>query len=321
MLATESVPTSSVEPFVVRDPMKHWYEVSWVRQNRIVYDGPDTINRPVLFSPSLVPALRHPLIIDRGDEFAVRLLANRFFTYADFTSVLEREAINVVTERLARKDFWCSLPQSMYIGAGRIYTDEAFHAQESDEIIAAIGRSIQMEPKHLHRPRFMTMMDSLCSDFDTAGQKLAFIGFSMVSETLISSILDYIPNDPLVVGEVRAFVREHARDEGRHHAYFSDLLTYGWPRLPKAQQQLLGPLLPKFVRWFLEPDLQWLTSFLREEGLSQKHVERVIGESYVESEVSDSIRLAARQSITLFNEIGVFESSECREAFGIADLI
>ena len=312
---------AAVEDVAIRDPMNVWYDVSWVRNDQIAYDVPDTSNRPVLFSPSLVPAIRHPLIVERGSDLTERLLANRFYTYADFTSVLERDAINVVAGRLARKDFWCSLPAHVYLGAGRIYTDEAFHAQESDEIIAAVARSTKIEPRHLHRPRFMKMLESLCSGMDTTTQKIALIGFSTVSETLISSILDFIPNDPLVAPSVRGFVREHARDEGRHHIFFSDVLAYGWPRLAKANQDVLGPLLPRFVRWFLEPDLQWLTSFLQEEGFSPQQIERIVGESYVESEVSESIRLAARHSIDLFNEVGVFESDEAREAFSTLDLI
>lgn len=321
MLATIEHSASAAGPVVVRDPLRDWYEVSWVRNDRLTYEVPDTINRLVLFSPSLVPPLRHPIVIERGTNFAERLLAHCFFAYADFTSVLEREAINVVAARLARKDFWCSLPASMYIGAGRIYTDEAFHAQESDEIIVAVARGAHMEPKHLHRPRFMTMLDSLYAGLDTTTRKLVLIGFSMVSETLISSILDYIPKDPLVVGQVRGFVREHARDEGRHHAYFSGLLRYGWPQLPKLHQELLGPLLPKFVKWFLEPDLQWLNSFLREEGLSPQQIERVVGESYVESDVSNAIRVAARHSISLFSKVGVLESAACLDAFSREDLV
>jgi hypothetical protein len=37
--------------------------------------------------------------------------------------------------------------------------------------------------------------------------------------------------------------------------------------------------------------------------------------------VSESIRLAARHSISLFDKVGVFESYQCREAFAREDLM
>jgi len=295
--------------------MRAWHDVAWVRTQRVEYSIPEIVTQPVLFSPHLVPTIGHPLIVTRGDDFVRELLAHRFYAYADFTSVLEREAVNVVTKDLARKIFWAELPPHMSRGAGRIYTDEAYHAQESDEILESIALETGIAPKHLYRPRFLSNLDLLLSALDASKQRLALIGFSIVSETLISSILADIPNDRSVVTCVREFVREHARDEGRHHSYFAELLKFGWPRLTESDREFLGPLLPKFVRWFLNPDLQWFRSFLTEKQFSTVAIEEIIGACYPSKSVSDQIRKAAGHSIACFKQVGVLESRRTTEAF------
>src|SRR6185295_14101103 len=63
-------------------------------------------------------------------------------------------------------------------------------------------------------------------------------------------IFSGIPSDPRVVMAVRELVADHAEDEGRHHAYFSRLLEFTWPRLNKAQRATIGPLLPEMVLAF-----------------------------------------------------------------------
>jgi hypothetical protein len=299
----------------VRDPMAKWYDVVWLRKQRLDYSIPDTIEHPILFSPHLVPAVSHPLIVERGTEFAEELLTHRFYSYADFTSLLERDAINVVTKDLARRVFWAELPWFMYRGAGRIYTDEAGHAQEADEIVLSVIDQTGVATAHLHKPRFLSNLEFLCANLDPARRRLATIGFAIVSETLISSILVDIPTDPLVVSCVRDFVREHAKDEGRHHAYFSALLKIGWPRLPKQDQEFLGPLLPSFFNWFLEPDLQWLRSFLAASHFDRDGVERVVAESYPPAVIAEQIRSAAKHSLARFADAGVFESQQIKEAF------
>jgi hypothetical protein len=305
----------------LKDPMAPWYDSAWVRRHRLEYAIPETVQSPVLFSPRLVPILKHPRILERGEEFARLLLSHRFFTYADFTSTLEREAVNVVTQKLARRQFWCELPSFMYLGAGRIYTDEGFHAQESDEILGALSESTGIDPVYLSRPQFILKLERLLHGLDPRRSEIAIIGFAIVSETLISSILADIPSDPLVVPCVRDFVREHAKDEGKHHAYFSNLLKMGWPGLSVEDQEFLGPLMAQFVRWFLDPDHHWLTSILADHNFGYQEIDEILAESYPESEVSAVIRDSARHSIAKFEEVGMLQCNRTADAFEAAGLI
>src|SRR6185369_9789659 len=72
-------------------------------------------------------------------------------------------------------------------------------------------------------------------------------------ETLISLILHQIPRDERVISAVRQSVADHADDEARHHSYFSNMLDIIWPQISKAQQAIIGPLLPHFIIKSLEP--------------------------------------------------------------------
>jgi P-aminobenzoate N-oxygenase AurF len=321
MVPKKAVAFAHLAESVQRDPMRDWYDVSWVRLERVEYTLTEQASDHVLFSPDLVPPVKHPFIVERGPEFAAEMLTHRFYTYADFTSVLEREAINVVTRDLARRIFWTELPRHMYLGAGRIYTDEAFHAQESDEVITGIVESTQIEPHFLSRPRFLSNLDLLTSNLDSVRRRLAMCGFAIVSETLISAILADIPHDQCVAAAVREFVAEHGRDEGRHHAYFSELLSLGWPVLPPSDREFLGPLFAKFVRWFLDPDLAWLRAFLAAKGFRGGQIEQILGDSYPALQVSATVREAARHSLARFAEVGVLQDNVTIEAFHAEGLL
>ena len=112
------------------------------------------------------------------------------------------------------------------------------------------------------------------------------IFFTIVSETLISAILADIPADQRVVVAVRELVADHAQDEGRHHAYFSRLLEFTWPRLNKRQRAAIGPLLPEMILAFLEPDFVAIAGNLRACGLTAEQIDEVMTESYPPAQVT-----------------------------------
>jgi hypothetical protein len=147
------------------------------------------------------------------------------------------------------------------------------------------------------------------------------MGFCIVSETLISATLSQIPKDRAVNETVRFYVSEHAKDEGRHHAFFADVLRAGWRCLAPSDRDFLAHLLPEFIRWFLEPDHGWLRAFLRGNGFAAAEVERVISESYPQDVVAGQIRADARQSLDRFHEAGVFRCSAAELSFSKAGLI
>jgi para-aminobenzoate N-oxygenase AurF len=128
-------------------------------------------------------------------------------------------------------------------------------------------------------------------------------------------ILSRIPQDSTVIRGVRLYVGEHAKDEGRHHAYFSDLLRHVWPRLSPRQQDVIGPLLPVFIKWFLQPDFGPFERFLAVKDFTPKQIECVYEDSYRPLSVTHDIRVNAKHTLRHFEAVGVFDNRRTVGAF------
>ena len=160
--------------------------------------------------------------------------------------------------------------------AYKIYTDEAWHAQFSDDLQRQVAVRTGVGPGTFEEPNFFRKLKAFQQDVLADERQLVMIFFTIVSETLISAILAGIPADQRVVMAVRELVADHAEDEGRHHAYFSRLLEFTWPRLNKRQRAVIGPLLPEMVLAFLEPDFVAIAGNLRACGLTAEQIDEVM---------------------------------------------
>jgi hypothetical protein len=198
--------------------------------------------------------------------------------------------------------------------AYKIYTDEAWHAQFSDDLQRQVASKTGVGPTMFEEPNFFRKLKGFQLDLGPDEQRLVMIFFTIISETLISAILSDIPEDPRVVMAVRELVEDHAQDEGRHHAYFNRLLEFTWPRLNKTQRALIGPLLPEMIHAFLEPDFVAIAGNLRACGLTAEQIDQVMTESYPTGMVSDGIRAASRATIRHFERVGVVEDPRTAEA-------
>ena len=164
---------------------------------------------------------------------------------------------------ISRRRSGFDLPETMIEDAYKIYTDEAWHAQFSDDLQRQVAVKTGVGPSVFEEPNFFRKLKGSSTDLGPDEQRLVMIFFTIVSETLISAILSGIPSDTRVVTAVRELVADHAEDEGRHHAYFSRLLEFTWPRLNKTQRAVIGPLLPEMILAFLEPDFVAIAGNLR----------------------------------------------------------
>jgi hypothetical protein len=144
--------------------------------------------------------------------------------------------------------------------------------------------------------------------------------FTVVSETLISTILASIPRDERVVTAVRDIVADHAEDEGRHSAYFAQFFTYFWPQLTCGQRAVLGPLLPRFIRAFLEPDLDAMGRGLSRYPLGHDRIRTVLDQCYPTDRVALDSRQAAKATLRLFEHNGVLDDPRIADAFRACEL-
>jgi P-aminobenzoate N-oxygenase AurF len=268
----------------------------------------------VYFPPELVPVSQHALVQELGAETVDRVLIQNLHTYLEFTSELEHGAVNPVAAMISRRRSGFDLPETMIEDAYKIYTDEAWHAQFSDDLQRQVASKTGVGPSVFEEPNFFRKLNGFQRDLGPDEQRLVMIFFTIVSETLISAILSGIPSDPRVVKAVRELVADHAQDEGRHHAYFSRLLEFAWPRLNKTQRALVGPLLPEMILAFLEPDFVAIAGNLRACGLTAEQIDQVMTESYPPDTVRAGIRSASRATIRHFERVGIVDDPRTAEA-------
>jgi hypothetical protein len=293
---------------------KSWHERASVRvkpRRQLDQEEPSAL---VYFPPELVPASQHALVQELGADTVDRVLIQQLHTYLEFTSELEHGAVNPVAAMISRRRSGFDLPETMVEDAYKIYTDEAWHAQFSDDLQRQVASKTGVGPSVFEEPNFFRKLNGFQENLVRDEQRLVMIFFTIVSETLISAILQGIPQDTRVVGAVRDLVADHAQDEGRHHAYFSRLLEFTWPRLNKAQKELIGPLLPEMVLAFLEPDFVAIAGNLRACGLGAEQIDQVMTESYPPATVRAGIRSASRATIRHFERVGIVDDPRTAEA-------
>jgi hypothetical protein len=245
---------------------------------------------------------------------AERLLAQRFFQYAMFTSALERRAVNPAVTLIADGQSGVELALAMERDGARILVDESFHALESDIMIdKAIGLS-GITPASFGTPSFLQKLELETQGKSDKERRLLTLAFAFVSETLISNLLNGIPHDTSVVPEVRDYVREHAKDEARHHQFFMDFFAIWWPRLRPEEREFAGPYLPHFIRWFLEPDLTPFVPILKTAGIPLHESEKIIAATLAAND-SAALQQSAVKTIRAVFDIGALDIAAVADAF------
>jgi hypothetical protein len=139
--------------------------------------------------------------------------------------------------------------------------------------------------------------------------------FVIVSETLITGTLCAVPDDPRVVLAVTETVRDHAVDEGRHHAYFANFLRYFWAELDQDQRRTAALAVPDLLFAFLEPDEPAMRAELRSYGLSEGDAREVIFDVFPESSLRRDVRSASKQTLRYVTNLDVLSDPEVRDSY------
>jgi hypothetical protein len=291
-----------------------------VKPRRILLQEEESAGK-VFFSPELVPVAQHPLVLNIGPEAVRDLQIQHLYRYLDFTTQLELEVINEVSKEIALDKVDVEVPHVMREDAFKLCTDEAHHAYFSDDIKRQVIAATGLSPENHGNPRFLRQLRALQRDLPPELILLSELLFSVVSETLISTILAQIPKDDRVVTAIRQIVADHAEDEGRHSAYFSQFFSCLWPQMSCAQRAILGPLLPRFIRAFLEPDLDAIARGLARHPLDDDQIRSVLEQCYPSARVGAEARQAATVTLRLFENQEVLDDPWIADAFRDCGLV
>jgi hypothetical protein len=278
----------------------------------------------LFFPPELYPVVLHPIVAVRGEGVVAGLLLQRLYDYLDFTTELENLAVIPIATKIGRGRSGLPLPEQMRADAHKIVTDEAWHAQFSDDFvrqIVTVTGCPRLGTEVPAAPVFVARLDALRQRLSPGLRGVEALLFAIVSETLISGILSDIPRDDRLPSSVRELVRDHAEDEGRHHVYFRSVLQHLWPALTPSERSDVGPLVPGAIHAFLEPDYDRVAYHLGGVGLSSDEIDQVISESWPTHEVRQSISRDASQLTRYFTELGALDDARTRDSFEEVGLV
>lgn len=298
---------------------RQWHERASIRRKprrTLEPQAPETL----YFPPELFPVVSHPLVQARGPEEVRRLLVHRLYDYLHFTTELEEIAVMPVAIRISRGRAGLDLPEEMRSDAFKIVTDEAWHAQFSYDLTRQVERETGITWQQGGLPAFIPRLDAIRVRLPEHLRGAEGLLFSVVSETLISSILADVPRDRRLPQAVREVIRDHAEDEGRHHAYFRTVLHHFWPALDTSGRRAIGPYLPEIILAFLEPDYQAVAGSLAQIGHTAADVEQILAESWPADRVRRDSAEAARYIIRYLEEVGALDDPQTKDAFAAAGL-
>jgi hypothetical protein len=292
--------------------LTHWDTRASVRQAPMRKYTP--VEGARSFSKELIALMRHDIVVKADTAIHHVLETQKLYSYLGFTEKLERRAVMPVCVNLAEGEMPFKTPRSLQRDASKIVTDEAHHAECAVDLTDQIADVTGEMPLVLGRPEFLNKLDAAARRFDGIIQQLAFVTFTAVSETLITGTLTRVPADRAVHPVIREVLMDHARDEGRHQACFSDVIRIMWDQLDVRERDAIGPLFPEFVETFLAPDLNTEFAWLRVAGFDQATARKIIEETYEDLDLSASYRDQARPTISMLKRFGLLDHAATFDA-------
>jgi hypothetical protein len=305
----------------MKSPLDGWYEKAGVRTDPRRVIGDELEAGKTLFPEKLIPYLDHPLVRALESRQRFGLVARHLYQYMQFTMHFETSVVNRAAARIADGTSGLHLPSPVRLDAYKIYCDEAYHALYSLDVVEQVRDATGIETPDYDFTPFLGRLDGIGAEVLPGEPVLVQLLQVVVFETLVTSILKDVPKDPCVVGTIREVVRDHAEDEGRHHAYFAAFFKGLWHGMTPALRERASRCLPELVSRSLMPDLVPVRASLAAAGLSDAAVREVVADTYAPEQLQSGVRASARHTFQLFETIGVLDVPGARDAFTAAGLL
>lgn len=292
-----------------------WYERSAVRSApKRTLTAADALGE--MFSPQLVPICSHPVVQSKVPDAQRRATIQQAYRYLMYTTVLETCAVNDVTRDIMLGGSGVPVPREMRLDAFKIYTDEAYHAQFSFDLFTQICELTEEPPLDHRVPNFLTKLHEIKAGTDRKYWRPLDYAFVFCAETLITGALHEASADVAVASTIREVLDDHARDEGRHHAYFADFFTRMWAVLERDEREIVGMHLPTLIEVFTAPDMGSISQELRSYGLDEEETMQVRSEVYSPEVLTQHLQTSARHTLRYIREVdGDIVSANVQEQF------
>jgi hypothetical protein len=277
--------------------------------------------RGMPFAASLMPIMSHPRIEGISPRMRYELAGKKLHHYHRFTSQLENKAIVPACTILGLHEGPFELSDVMAFEAMIIAAEETSHAVMSEHMRYQIAMMTGVTPSCDGEPRFLKILRATLEGLDEHEKALAIIVFACVSETLITSTLTKVPQDPTVMRPVADMIMHHARDEAKHNKYFTVVIKLLRERLTDTDLAKAAPRFAEYIAAFVEPDCDPERVWLEGIGFGETEAARIVAESYEAIDLKTSLREAAMPTITIMKRFGLLEVQSAADALMRRELI
>jgi hypothetical protein len=303
-------------------PFDRWYDTAGVRSGvrRMFADETDgEIDAGKVFYPQhLVPYLAHEALTELTEAQRRMLTIRHLYQFLLSTTHLETRIVNTTAERIANNRAGLDLPNAARLDAFKVYCDEGYHALYSldlaDQIAAATGVAIPP----WNYGGFVDRLEETGRHLLPGEPELVPLLQTVVFETLITAVLNEIPNDPSVITVVRELTRDHAKDEGHHHRFFARFFHELWANLEPRLREPVAHTLPALIQACLTWDVEPVHRSLTMSGVDSPTADLVVADAYAESGANADI---CRATVRTFRSAGVLDVPGAEEAFAAHRLL
>jgi hypothetical protein len=296
-------------------PLAQWYESAGVRTGvRRTFLG-ELEQGKVFFPGHLVPHLAHKEVRALPPERRREITVRHLYQFLLSATHMETRIVNRAAELIATNRAGLSLPAPVRLDAFKVYCDEGYHALYSQDLADQTTAVTGIPIPACDYGGLVTRLRETGRRLLPGEPLLVTLLLAVVFETLITSVLNELPNDPTVVTPVRAVMRDHARDEGRHHRFFAAFLHELWAQLDSPLRASAALMMPALIRSCLLWDADPVRSSLRLAGLDLSAADRVVRDCYTGASGAERIREICQATVRTCQSAGILSVPGAAEEF------
>ena len=302
-------------------PFASWYETAGVRGGvrRLFHD--ETDQGKVFYPTQHIPHLAHEAVAALPDRARRDLTIRHLYQFLLSTAHLETRIVNRAAELIANDRSGVDLPVRSRLDAFKVYCDEGYHSLYSLDLADQIARETGVALPPWDYGGFVDALEDVGARLLPDTPAVVPLLQVVVFETMVTAVLNEIPNDPTVLTVVRDLTRDHAKDEGHHHRFFADFFHRLWTQLDPGLRGPVARALPALVRACLDLDVKPVVGALRLAGLDDDTARAVVADSYGPGAGDERAAGICRATVRVFRSAGVFEVPGADEAFAAHGLL
>ena len=260
------------------DSTQRWYGSATVRHSpRILLSAQS--GHDELFPRTRQVLAEHPLVV-AGGPFAVSyVLAQSVYRQMHEVALLETRLVIDCSIKIANRQIMPEATDADRLDALSVIVDEAYHAHVAMDFIDQVKQQtgIAQLPVAPDNSSLQALEDARTSLSEEMRADFELIAVCVAEHVLIKDIVAARREEKLAPAFTR-LMSDHASDEGRHAAFFSDLTRRCWVRMSEPSRQAIGTVLPGFIKAYTAGDAgrEFDRAMLAGCGLPQAAVEEAI---------------------------------------------